>query len=50
MQTLLGGVSPTDTTTYAAATGLMLVMTLIGTGLPALRAACVDPTEVMRSE
>ena len=50
LQALLAGISPADTATFLAATGLVLLMTLIGTRLPALRAVRVDPTVVMRSE
>jgi ABC-type antimicrobial peptide transport system permease subunit len=50
MQALLAGVSPADFPTFAAAIVLSLAMTLLGSLLPALRAARLDPVIVMRSE
>jgi putative ABC transport system permease protein len=50
MQALLAGVSPADFPTFAAAIALSLAMTLLGSLLPALRAARLDPVIVMRAE
>jgi predicted permease len=50
MQSLLAGVKPADTVTFAAAVALCLVMSLVGSLLPALRAVRVDPLTVIRSE
>jgi hypothetical protein len=50
MQALLAGVSPADAPTFAAAIALSFAMTLIGSLLPALRAARLDPALVMRAE
>jgi len=50
MQTLLFGVSPHDTPTFAAAAGLALAMTVMGSLLPALRAVRVDPLTAVRAE
>jgi ABC-type lipoprotein release transport system permease subunit len=50
MQTLLAGVNPADAATFAAAGVLCVVMTLIGSLLPAMRAARVDPATAFRAE
>jgi predicted permease len=50
MQTLLFGVSPHDVPTFAAAAGLALAMTVIGSFLPAMRAVRVDPLAAIRTE
>jgi putative ABC transport system permease protein len=50
MSSLLFGVQPGDSTIYAAAALLALVMTLAGGLRPALRAAGVDPAITIRSE
>ena len=50
LESLLAGVGPGDTATFLAAAGLCLVMTLLGSLLPALRAVRVDPITVIRSE
>ena len=50
MEALLAGVRPADATTFVAATGLALVMTLVGSLLPAFRAVGVNPIDVMRAE
>jgi len=50
MQALLAGVRPADATTMASAVGLSLLMTLLGTLAPALRALRVDPITALRSE
>jgi hypothetical protein len=50
LESVLAGVNPADPPTYAAAIGLVLVMTLIGSLLPSLRAMKVDPVVAMREE
>jgi predicted permease len=48
--TLLFGVSPRDVAAFAVAVGLMAVVALLATILPARRAAQVDPTVALRFE
>ena len=50
MQAILAGVSPADATAFGGAVALVLVVTLVGTLAPALRAARVDPLEAIRVE
>jgi predicted permease len=50
MQSLLAGVEPSDIVTFGAAAALCVVMTMIGTLLPTLRAVRVDPATAFRSE
>jgi len=50
MEALLAGVKPYDAATFLAATGLCLMMTMLGSLLPAWRAARVDPMTAMRLE
>ncbi|HUB81011.1 MAG TPA: ABC transporter permease [Bryobacteraceae bacterium] len=50
MEALLAGIKPYDAATFLAATGLCLLMTLLGCVLPAWRAARVDPITAMRNE
>jgi predicted permease len=50
LEALLIGVTPGDPTTFAAVTGLTLLMTLAGTLLPTLRALRVDPIRAIRAE
>jgi predicted permease len=50
LQTLLIGVTPGDVPTFAAATGLTLVMTVAGTLMPTLHALRVDPIKAIRAE
>ncbi|HEY9383631.1 MAG TPA: FtsX-like permease family protein, partial [Gemmatimonadales bacterium] len=47
---LLFGVKPTDPVTYLAVTGGLALVALLASGIPALRAAKVDPALTMRSE
>lgn len=49
MEALLFGVRPGDIGTYAAAVGLVLLMTLAGCVLPARRAARVDPRTALEA-
>jgi len=48
MSSLLFGVSPTDTTTFAAVPALLAAVALAACYLPARRAAHVDPTVALR--
>ncbi|MDB4965832.1 MAG: hypothetical protein JWN44_1521 [Myxococcales bacterium] len=50
LEALLVGVTPTDGATLAAALVVVLVMTLLGSGIPAWRASRVDPARVMRAD
>jgi len=50
MQGLLAGVRPGDALTFASAVGLCLLMTVLGSLLPALRAVHIDPIAAIRSE
>jgi predicted permease len=50
MQSLLFGVSGTDAATFAGVTGLLGVVALVASYLPARRAARVDPIVSLRSE
>ena len=50
MQVLLAGVQPGDLPTFLSAAGLCLVMTLVGSFLPALRAVRIDPMTAIRTE
>jgi putative ABC transport system permease protein len=50
MATLLFGVSPGDPLTFSAVTALMLGGALVACGIPALRAAAVEPAEVLRTD
>ena len=47
IQSLLAGISPIDIATFAAAGLLVILVAVIGTLLPALRAMRVNPTEVL---
>jgi ABC-type antimicrobial peptide transport system permease subunit len=50
LQSHLFEVSPTDPTTYAAVSLLLLGVALIASYLPARRASRIDPMEALRSE
>jgi putative ABC transport system permease protein len=50
MQSLLAGVEPADVVTFTAAGALCVVMTMIGTLLPTMRAVRVDPATAFRSD
>jgi hypothetical protein len=47
---MLYGVSPWDTATLASAVGIVLAVSALASLLPAIRAARVDPMEVLRDE
>jgi predicted permease len=50
MSTFLFGVGPMDPVTYAAVSGMLAAVVLIGTYLPARRATRVDPLVALRAE
>jgi predicted permease len=50
MEALLAGVHPADAITMASAVGLSVLMTLVGTLAPTLRALRVDPITALRAE
>ena len=50
MASLLYGVSPSDPETYAAVAGLMLVIALVASVLPAWRASRVDPIRTLKAD
>jgi len=50
LEALLAGVEPGDLATFSSAAALCLVMTLVGSFLPALRAVRIDPMTAIRTE
>ncbi len=48
-QSLLAGIPPADTVTFATAVALCVVMTILGSLIPAARATRVDPLKSIRS-
>lgn len=50
MEGLLAGVQPGDALTFASAIGLCVLMTVLGSLVPALRAVRIDPISAIRSE
>jgi hypothetical protein len=50
MEALLAGVAPADAVTMLAAVGLSLLMTVVGSLMPTLRALRVDPITALRAE
>jgi ABC-type antimicrobial peptide transport system permease subunit len=50
MAGLLAGIKPGDALTFASAVGLCLVMTMLGSLLPAVRAVRIDPMAAIRTE
>jgi putative ABC transport system permease protein len=50
MEALLAGVQPADVQTFVGAVGLVIVMVLVGTLAPTLRALRVNPITAIRSE
>lgn len=47
---MLYGVAPGDITTFVLVIGLVLVVSTLASLIPAVRAACVDPMQVLREE
>jgi putative ABC transport system permease protein len=50
MRALLVGVGATDPATFSGVVALLIVVALAACGVPALRAARVDPIRVLRQE
>jgi len=50
MEGLLASVRPGDAATFASAIGLCVLMTVLGSFVPALRAVRIDPIQAIRSE
>jgi len=50
LSTLLFGVSPTDLLTYASIGGMLLLVAVAASAIPALRAALVNPVKSLRYE
>jgi putative ABC transport system permease protein len=50
LQGFLFGVTPADPIALGASAGFMLLAALVACYLPARRAACADPTTVLRAE
>ena len=50
MEALLAGVKPADVPTMSAAVGLSVLMTIVGSVMPTLRALRVDPISALRAE
>jgi len=50
MEGLLAGVRPGDALTFASAIGLCVLMTVLGSLVPAVRAVRIDPIAAIRSE
>jgi hypothetical protein len=50
MHALLVGIAPADTPTFAAATIVVVAMTMAGSFMPSRRALRVDPLSVIRAE
>ena len=50
LRALLYGVTPLDSLTFAGVTGLVAMVAIVAVGLPAWRAARVDPTVAVRAE
>jgi putative ABC transport system permease protein len=50
MQSVLAGLDPGDTATFAAAMGLAVTMTLAGSLIPTVRAVRIDPAVAVRAE
>jgi putative ABC transport system permease protein len=50
MRAMLYGVTPVDPVTYAGAAGVLLIAAVLAGGIPAWRAAAVDPAAALRAE
>jgi putative ABC transport system permease protein len=47
---MLYGIRPSDPITFAVVTGILLVVSLAASGVPAYRAARLDPIETLREQ
>jgi ABC-type lipoprotein release transport system permease subunit len=47
---MLYGIRPSDPITFATVTGILLLVSLAATGLPAYRAARLDPMKTLREQ
>jgi putative ABC transport system permease protein len=47
---MLHGIRPSDPITFVGVTAILLLVSLAATGLPAYRAACLDPLKTLRAE
>jgi ABC-type antimicrobial peptide transport system permease subunit len=47
---MLYGIQPYDPVTFAAVSGILLLVSLVATGLPAYRAARLDPMMTLRDQ
>ena len=50
LDSMLFGVEPTDPGTFAAVSGLLLVVALVASWMPARKAARIPPVEALRSD
>jgi putative ABC transport system permease protein len=50
MQSLLAGIEPADLITFGSAGALCIIMTMVGTFAPTMRAVRVDPAQAFRTE
>ena len=50
LRALLYGVTPLDGVTFASVVGLVAMVAIVAIGVPAWRAARVDPTVALRAE
>jgi putative ABC transport system permease protein len=50
LSSLLWQITPTDPPTFAASAGLIVVVGLAASLIPAIRALTIDPTRALRSE
>jgi ABC-type lipoprotein release transport system permease subunit len=50
MAAMLFGITPTDPSTFASIAGILLLVALAGSYVPAWRATRVDPMATLRSE
>jgi putative ABC transport system permease protein len=50
MSGMLYGIRPSDPITFVGVTAILLLVSLAASGLPAYRAACLDPLKTLREE
>jgi len=50
LESLLAGIKPSDAATFTAAAALCILMTILGSLIPAARAMRIDPIQAIRSE